>query len=590
MQLHGGDAVHLLVALRATAADNKGMARSHRRALLACVSAALAACALLAAAGAQNQPVDAEGHRWWQHAVFYEIYPRSFADSNHDGVGDLNGIGSRLDYLRWLGVDAIWLTPMFPSPQVDFGYDVSDYQNVNPEYGNLADMDRLIAGARRRNIRIILDFVMNHTSDQHPWFVESSSSRTNPKRDWYVWRDSVKGKPPNNWVSIFGGPAWKFDSRTTQWYYHYFYPQQPDLNWRNPAVERAMFDVTRWWYRRGVAGFRLDAVDTLFEDPDLRDNPVIDHETNVYGDPKENNVYNTKLPGVHEVLQRLRRVADQYDAVLIGETWTQDINELKAYYGAHSNELHMPMDFMFATVNKLSATEFRRQIGAADGAGGWPVYVLSNHDIRRVYDRYGDGTHNDQIAKLMAALYLTLRGTPILYYGEELGMENNDPARREDVKDPIGKLGWPKEKGRDGERTPMQWDAGPHAGFSTAAPWLPVGPRFARYNVAVEQQDPESILNFYRRLLALRHTDPALLEGTYVPLNENDPNVLAYLRSYKGRRVLVMLNMTAAAQTVHLAVEMKTATPLLASCRSCRATGGSDFALDPFAAYIAELR
>jgi alpha-glucosidase len=566
------------------------MAKRHRLSGLACASAALAGCFFLAAASGALESTDAEGHRWWQHAVFYEIYPRSFADSNHDGVGDLNGIASHLDYLRWLGVDAVWLTPMFPSPQVDFGYDVSDYENVDPQYGTLADMDRLIAEAKKQNIRMILDFVMNHTSDQHPWFLESSSSRTNPKRNWYVWRDSVQGnQPPNNWVSIFGGPAWKFDPKTNQWYYHYFYPQQPDLNWRNPAVEQAMFDVTRWWYRRGIAGFRLDAVDNLFEDPDLRDNPLVDDQKNAYGDPVENEIYNKNLPEVHDILQGLRRVADESNAVLIGETWTKDTAELKAYYGAHGNELHMPMDFMFTTVNRLSAPEFRRQIAAVDGAGGWPVYVLSNHDIRRVYDRYGDGKHNDQIAKLMAALYLTLRGTPILYYGEEIGMENNDPKRKEDVKDPIGKLGWPKVKGRDGERTPMQWDAGPNAGFSSAVPWLPVDPRFSEYNVAVERQDPGSILNFYRRLLALRHTDPSLREGQYVPLNQDDDDVLAYFRSYQGRNVLVLLNMSHAARTVHVSGPARTATPRLASSPNCKMIGSGEFALEPFGAYIAEV-
>ena len=567
------------------------MARRHYFSLLACASATLVGCFLIAAATGAGQSTDADGHAWWQHAVFYEIYPRSFADSNHDGIGDLNGITSRLDYLRWLGVDAVWLTPMFPSPQMDFGYDVSDYENVDSQYGTLADMERLIAEGKKRNIRMILDFVINHTSDQHPWFVESSSSRTNPKRDWYIWRDSTKNRqPPNNWMSLFGGSAWKFDPRTSQWYYHYFYPQQPDLNWRNPAVEKAMFDVTRWWYRRGIAGFRLDAVDNLFEDPDLRDNPLVDHQKNAYGDPVENEVYNKKLPEVHGVLQRLRGVADQSNAVLLGETWTRDIAELKAYYGSHGNELHMPMDFMFTMVNQLSAPEFRRQIAAVDGAGGWPVYVLSNHDIRRVYDRYGDGQHNDQIAKLMAALYLSLRGTPILYYGEEIGMENNDPKRKEDVKDPIGRLGWPKEKGRDGERTPMQWDAGRNAGFSQAVPWLPVDPRFARYNVTVEREDPGSILNFYRRLLALRHTDPALREGKYVPLNQDDAHVLAYFRSYQGRNVLVLLNMSDAARTVRVSGPTGTAVPLLTTSPNCKMIASGEFALEPFGAYIAEVR
>ena len=419
--------------------------------------------------GDQSAGVDSEGHQWWQHAVFYEIYARSFADSNNDGDGDLKGITAKLDYLHELGVDAIWLTPCYPSPQVDFGYDVSDFENIDPMYGTLADFDVLTSEGRKRGIKIIMDFVMNHSSDQHAWFIDSRSSKTSEHRDWYIWRDGkVPGQPPNNWTAIFGGSAWKLDPKTNQYYYHFFYPEQPDLNWRNAAVEEAMFDVTRRWYKRGVAGFRLDAVDTLFEDPDLHDNPVLPG-MNQYGDPNLDNKYNVKQPGVHEILRKLRKVADEHNAVLIGETWTGDIQELKQYYGAHNDELQMPMDFMFTTVNKLSPAEFRKQIAAVESSGGWPVYVLSNHDIARSYVRYGDGTHNDAIAKLMASLYLTLRGTPILYYGEELGMENNNPTRKEDVEDPIGKLGWPKEKGRDGERTPMQWKNTPNAAFSTTA-------------------------------------------------------------------------------------------------------------------------
>ncbi len=421
-----------------------------------------------------SPPVDAEGHQWWQHAVFYEIYPRSFADSNNDGIGDLPGIDSKLDYLKKLGVDAIWITPCFPSPQVDFGYDVSDYEDIDPMYGTLSDFDQMQRDAQGRNIRIILDFVMNHTSDQHKWFIDSRSSRTSKHRDWYIWRDG-KGpnQPPNNWLSTFGGSAWQFDGKTSQYYYHFFYPQQPDLNWRNPAVKDAMFGVTRWWYDKGVAGFRLDAVDTLFEDPNLHDNPVLPGK-NAFGDPKMKNEYNDKLPEVHDVLQGLRKVADQYNAVLIGETWTTNIEELNKYYGPHGNELQMPMDFMFATVNKLSPTIFRQQIAAVNEASGWPVYVISNHDMERSYNRYGDGKHNDEIAKVMAGLYLTLRGTPIMYYGEEIGMQNNDPKTRAAVKDPIGRRGWPDEKGRDGERTPMQWDNTPNAGFTKGIPWLPI--------------------------------------------------------------------------------------------------------------------
>jgi alpha-glucosidase len=489
---------------------------------------------------------DAEGHQWWQHAVFYEIYPRSFADSNNDGLGDLPGITSKMAYLKALGVDAIWLTPCFPSPQVDFGYDVSDYENIDPKYGSLQDFDRLSAEGKKYGIRIIMDFVMNHTSDQHAWFVDSRSSRTAARRDWYVWRDGHGGQPPNNWESTFGGSAWQLDPATTQYYYHFFYRQQPDLNWRNPEVEKAMFDVPRFWFKRGVAGFRLDAVDTLFEDPQLRNNPVLPGK-NAYGDPNMINKYNTKLPELHDVLRRLRKVADENDAVLIGETWTHDIAELKQYYGEHSNELQMPMDFLFTRVDKLSAPEFRRQIAAVDAAG-WPVYLFSNHDIPRQVNRYGDNQHNDAIAKLLAGLYLTLRGTPIMYYGEEIGMQNNDPKRKEDVKDPIGKAGWPREKGRDGERTPMQWDDRANAGFSKAAPWLPVPASYKTHNVETELKNPNSILNFYKHLLSLRHTNLALREGKYIALNTEDSNVLSFLRQYNEHTVLVVLNFSAAQQ------------------------------------------
>ncbi len=563
-----------------------------RKAVLGVAFALLITLALPALS--QNNAVDDEGHQWWQHAVFYEIYPRSFADSNNDGIGDIPGITSRLDYLRWLGVDALWIAPMFPSPQVDWGYDISDYYNVNPDYGTLNDMDNLLAQGKQRNIRVLLDFVLTYTSDQNKWFQEAKSSRTNPKRDWYTWRDG-KGPnlPPNNWTSNFGGSAWKYEPTSSQWYYHYFYPPQPNLNWRNPEVEKNMFDVTRWWYKRGIAGFRLDAVDVMFVDSKFRDNPVVDDKKNAFGDPVEREIYDKNQPELHGVLQRLRKVADEYNAVLIGETWTNDIAQLKRYYGEHNDEVNMPMDFMFTMVNKLSPPDFRKQIAWVDGSGGWPVYVLSNHDIRRVYDRYGDGQHNDQIAKLMASLYLTLRGTAVMYYGEEIGMENNDPKRPEDVKDSMGKLGWPKEKGRDGERTPMQWSAGTNAGFSVAAPWLPVDARYKTYNVESEKQDPHSILSYYQQLLSLRHTNKALLDGKYVELNEGDPNVLSYMRSYKGENVLVVLNMSNVAQKVILDLAAKgvhatVAKTLLSSFEADQQMPTGCIVVEPFGAWIGE--
>jgi len=537
-----------------------------------------------------GKPVDEEGHQWWQHAVFYEIYPRSFADSNNDGIGDLNGITSKLDYLHDLGVDAIWISPCFPSPQVDFGYDVSDYENIDPMYGTLNDFDRLASEAEKRGIHIILDFVVNHTSDQHPWFLDSKSSRTAAHRDWYIWRDGKgSSRPPNNWTSEFGGSAWKFDPATGQFYYHFFYAGQPDLNWRNSAVQDAMFDIPRWWYKRGVSGFRLDAVDTLFEDPNLADNPVQPGK-NAYHDPNQDRIHNTKLPEVHDVLRELRKGADEYGAVLIGETWTADIAELNRYYGQGNNELQLPMDFLFTMVNKLSPADFRKQIAAVDSASGWPTFVISNHDIVRSYDRYGDGQHNDQIAKLMAGLYLTLRGTPIMYYGEEIGMKTTPPTHKEDVRDPVGRTGWPKEKGRDGERTPMQWDASENGGFSKAKPWLPVPPTAKTHNVADESKDPDSILEFYRKVLKLRHTNKALLDGNYVPVNDNDPNVLSYLRAYKDQVVLVALNMSGEKQKVKFDIQKNG----FSSAQSLIATGkssakGETVTLDPYGVFIGQL-
>ena len=546
------------------------------------------------AAYPQSKAVDAEGHAWWQHAVFQEIYPRSYMDTNQDGIGDLNGITSRMDYLKWLGVDAIWIAPCFPSPQVDFGYDVSDYEDIDPMYGTLADFDRMEKTGKKDGVGIVFDFVVNHTSDKHKWFIESSSSRTNPYHDWYIWRDG-KGanQPPTNWLSTFGGSAWQFNDKLNQYYYHYFYPQQPDLNWRNPKVATAMYDTTAFWYKRGVVGFRLDAVDTLYEDPNLTDNPILPGK-NAYGDPNMEDKYNKKLPEVHDVMQGLRKVANQYNAVLIGETWTVNVSELKNYYGLNHDELQMPMDLMFTKLKPLSANVFRDHVDAVNASGEWPVYVMSNHDIVRAYTRFADGKHNDEIAKLLAGMYLTLRGTPIMYYGEEIGMENNDPTRKEDVKDPIGRLGWPEQKGRDGERTPMQWNDSPNAGFTKGIPWLPVPMSYRTHNVATEKADPNSILNFYRNLLLLRHTDKALLDGDYVAVNESDPNLYSYLRRYKNQAVLVVLNMSDSPQTVSFDLSSqgfgaKQAKTLLTTTKAGSEQPLSAVALEPYTVYIGEV-
>jgi alpha-glucosidase len=530
---------------------------------------------------------------WWKHALIYEIYPRSFQDTNGDGIGDLNGITQRMGYLQRLGVDAIWISPMYPSPQVDFGYDISNYENIDPQYGTLADFDRLVADAKQHHIRVILDMVLNHTSDKHAWFEESASSRTNPKADWYCWADGVAASapnvtayqkrfvaqskngpvvPPNNWESLFGGSAWEWVPARQQFYYHKFYKQQPDLNWRNPAVEKAMFDSMRFWLDRGVAGFRLDAIPTLYEDPQLRDEPVVAPGTNAQGDPYLNDIYTNMLPEVHDVLRRMRAMADSYpgNRVLIGETYLPDTAALSQWYGSAAGpELQLPMDMLIGfhaegggTLSSgnaaLNAAHFRKYLTEAETEldGAQPLIVFDNHDNPRSWDRFGDGKHNEQIAKIIATLLLTSRGTALMYYGEELGMPTTTPTRVEDVKDPIGITGWPREKGRDGERTPMQWNnTNPQAGFSTnPKTWLPVPPNYVTLNVRSEESDPLSLLNWYRELITMRRDLPALHDGGVVMLDPTNANVLTYARTAPdgSKPVVVALNMSDEPQTISI--------------------------------------
>jgi alpha-glucosidase len=541
---------------------------------------------------------------WWKHAVIYEAYPRSFQDSNGDGVGDLKGITERIDYLQSLGINAIWLSPIYPSPQVDFGYDISDYENVDPQYGNLADFDQLVAEAKKRNIRIIMDMVMNHTSDKHPWFIESKSSRNNPKRDWYIWRDGKgPGIPPNNWQSAFGHSAWKFDPTTKQWYYHKFYAEQPDLNWRNPKVQKAMLDSVRFWLDRGVAGFRLDAIPTLFEDPELRD----EKETggvNAFGDPNIDGSYTENLPEVHDVMRSLHKLVASYpvDRVLIGETYLPNIQELDKWYGgAGRNELNLPMDMQIGFINKLDASLFRQRIEDVETKvhGNQPLIVFDNHDNPRSWDRYGDGVHDAAIARVIATMLFTTRATAMMYYGQEIGMVTTPPKRKEDVKDPVGLVGWPKEKGRDGERTPMQWDTSKNAGFSTAdETWLPVAPNYKTVNVQVEDAASDSLLNWYKQLIQMRATNPALREGPLTMLDRTNPNVLSYVRkgSAGSPSVVVALNFTAQPQTISLNLTGSGVTgtnvkTLLTDDASLRPTTSlTGITLPPFASWIASVQ
>jgi alpha-glucosidase len=558
-----------------------------------------------AAAAAEAAPAHAVP--WWRNAVIYEIYPRSFQDSSGDGIGDLNGITQRLEYLESLGVDAIWIAPFYPSPQVDFGYDISDYQAIDPQYGTLADFDRLLAEAGRHHIRVILDMVLNHTSDRHPWFVAAAGSRDSPYHDYYVWSDGRTGAagkrlPPNNWVSLFGGSAWQYVPSVNQLYYHKFYRQQPDLNWRNPKVEQAMFAAMRFWLDRGVAGFRLDAITALLEDPQLRDEPVLGG-TNAQGDPNLKEIYTNDLPGNHDIIRRMRAMIDSYpgDRLLVGETYVARTAQLDPWYGGERHdELQLPMDTLVGLDKRLDAARFRRLLSEAQTElhGGQPLLVFDNHDQIRSWDRYGDGVHNAEIARVIAALLLTSRDAALLYQGEEIGQVTATPTRVEDVRDPIGITGWPKEKGRDGERTPMQWDtSNAQAGFS-ANPhtWLPVTANYPTVNVQTESADPESLLNWYKRLIALRRSSAALRDGRTVMLDRANPHVLTYARvAPGGETILVSLNMAGSPQTVSLGlaaagVHGNQLRSLLASPAPVAATAaGHPVTLKPFAAWVAAL-
>jgi alpha-glucosidase len=452
-------------------------------------------------------------------------------------VGDLPGIISKLDYLQWLGVDAIWLSPIYPSPMADFGYDVSNYHDVDPVFGSVADLDRLIAEAHARGIRVVLDMVMNHTSDQHPWFVESRSSRDNSKRDWYIWRDAKNGREPNNWEAVFGGKAWEWDERTGQYYLHLFLPQQPDLNWRNPAVKEAMFDECRFWLDRGVDGFRLDVAHMFVKAEGLPDNPS---KLGLYGYDRQHHFYQINRPETHAIWKEFRELLDGYpERMAVGEV---EVEGAEGYYGNGRDELHLVFNFglLLQGWHTRSFYNVVADWEAKLPEQAWPCWVLGNHDTRRLASRYVAGSFTEARMRVAATMLLTLRGTPFIYYGEEIGMREGDIPRKE-LQDPEGRRRWPLDKGRDGCRTPMQWDTTPNAGFSAGKPWLRVNPDFGQRNVRAQRDDPNSLLNFYRKLIALRRQSPALLHGNYHALGR-PIEVWAYERATKNQRMLVALN------------------------------------------------
>ena len=490
-----------------------------------------------------------EGIPWWKRGVVYEIAVKSFADSNHDGVGDLRGIIEHLDYLNdgtadSLGVDAIWLTPIFKSPLADFGYDVSDYLTIEPRYGDMKDFDELLEQCHRRGIRVVLDMALNHTSDEHPWFLESRSSRDDPKRDWYIWRNGrSSGKPPNRWRAVVEGSAWEWDDHTRQYFYHAFLPFQPDLNWRNPDVREALFDVCRFWLDKGVDGFRLDLINFLYEDQLLRDNP---RKFGLRPYDWQKHVYERSRPESIEAVRELRRLTDTYaERMMVGEVYTDTPEDVVTLMGDGTDSLHLSFYLDFAEC-KWKAESFRAAVEWLEKkapAAAWPCYYLSNHDLARHYARLGKSGNAAARAKVAAAMMFTLRGTPFIYYGEELGMPAGKVPRK-NMDDPIGRKFWPIPVGRDPSRTPMPWNADNHAGFSEVEPWLPVDDSYSQKNVEMQAKDPDSLLSWYRRLIWMRGRKPALLAGNYRAVPGVPKGVFAYLRESGEEKVAVLLNFT----------------------------------------------
>jgi alpha-glucosidase len=524
---------------------------------------------------------------WWREGVLYQIYPRSFADSNGDGIGDLRGILDRLDYLAWLGVAGIWLNPITASLDRDWGYDVSDYRSVHPELGTIEDLDRLVAEAGRRDIRVLLDIVPNHTSDQHPWFVDARSSRSSAHRDWYVWADpKPDGSPPNNWVSVFGGPAWTLHEGTGQFYLHNFLPEQPDLNWWNEDVRTEFDEILRFWFDRGVAGFRIDVAHGIVKDRELRDNPPATED-----DPPwlraigQRQVHNLNRPEVHDVLRRWRQIADAYEPrrILVGETWAPDLADLAAYYGREDDELHLAFNIAFV-FSPLDASEMAPIVEETEkhlASLGWPAWIASNHDVGRLASRWCSG--DERKARCALMLLLSLHGTPFLYYGDEIGLPDV-PVPRKDLRDLLGIRHGPANPGRDACRTPMPWTAQEGAGFTQPGvrPWLPFGS--ARPNMEDQRDDPGSVLTLCRRLIELRRTTVDLRLGNYRRL----PTPTGSWAWQRGDQHLVAVNLSDEAVSLETPVDGKVLVGTDPD-RSGERLDGGEVPLDPWEGVVVSL-
>lgn len=487
---------------------------------------------------------------WWKHGVFYHIYPRSFYDSNNDGIGDIQGIIQKLDYLSELGINAIWLSPIYESPQVDFGYDVSDYRKIDASFGNFNDFRTLLKRAHKKGIKVILDMILNHTSDKHPWFIESKSSIDNHKRDWYIWKKGEGKKHPNNWKSAFAKKAWEYDTQTKSYYYHSFFKEQPDLNWRNPQLKEAMFNEIRFWLEMGVDGFRLDVINYIAKDKKFRNNPWFIGQLLF-----SRNVYTRNRPKSIKIIKELRSLLEEYpDKMYVGEIYSLPPGNPKLsarYLGNGSNALHLAFDFTLI-YSKWKAAKYGRKLEEMYShipKKAWPCHVLSNHDITRYSSKAFLKKNRIAKAKVRAVMMLTLRGTPFIYYGEEIGMENVRVPKKQ-LQDLLGKMYWPFYKGRDRARTPMQWDTSLFAGFSKSKPWLPVDKKDRLFNVNSQVNKSDSILTVYQDLLALRLQNKSLHKGTWTLINSENKNVLAYKRIFKKQEIQVYLNFTSRKQNI----------------------------------------
>jgi alpha-glucosidase len=526
---------------------------------------------------------------WWKHGVIYHIYPRSFYDSNGDGIGDIPGIILKLDYLKELGIDAIWLSPVYKSPMTDFGYDVSDYLAIDPVFGTLDDLKNLIHEAHNKGIKVIMDMILNHTSDQHPWFLESKSSADNPKRDWYIWNTGKNGKKPNNWKSVYGGSAWQYDEQTKMHYLHTFLKEQPDLNWRNKNLRKTFMEIFRYWLDFGVDGFRLDAINMIIKDKKFRDNPAI-----LTGMIWRHKWHTRNQQKSYKIVQKLRKLLDSYeDRMCVGEIYALPPGDSKlsgSYLGTGENSIHLTFDFSLF-FRGWSARKYYTTIESwysCIPAKGWPSHVLSNHDLRRSISRFGSGKKKYKRAKVAAAFLLTLKGTPFIYYGEEIAMQNGNIPRRK-IKDPLGRKFWPLYNGRDKARTPMQWSAKTNGGFTTGEPWLPLNQNFSTFNVEKEKKDELSILNFYKTLISIRKSYPALHAGNWRPVIKGENGIIAYFRTSNEQNILVLLNFTGRLKKIPDIGEQILKILVSTHTAQIEITSSQNIALQPYEATIFEV-